>query len=80
MKSPLTFETSGALCLMMQIASQNLQQLGVVGVVVIDLQFDSSWLLWPMKMGPVWSPEMSVTSYHLCCATFQNSKDLNFKA
>jgi hypothetical protein len=45
MKSLLSFETTGALCLMTQIASQIFQEVGVVGMVVITLQFDSPWFL-----------------------------------
>jgi hypothetical protein len=45
MKSLLCFETTGALCQMTQIASQILQQVGVVGLAVINYQLDSSLFL-----------------------------------
>ena len=45
MKSLLSSEISGVPCLMTQIASQNHQQVGVIGMVIINFQFDSSWLL-----------------------------------
>jgi len=34
-----------------------------------------SWTPWPLKFGPTGYPEKSGTT-NQCCATFQNSRDL----